>query len=980
MMSRPRTKTIFIAILLAITTLLLLVRWPILSTTELSSEPVTSTVKDGERGGGININEFMAANRSTLADEDGDFSDWIKLHNTGSETENLDGWFLTDNPQNLMEWRLPAVELPPDGYLTVFASGKDRGSAASELHTNFKLDSMGEYLALVQPDGLTIASEFAPYPPQLADVSYRSDPENTGPSITSIDHAPDVPQADDTLRVTATIEPSSADVKLHWRIMFDELQTTPMRHIGDARFEAEITAEAFDSSQMVRYFITAVDAEGRMTRAPLFPDSLNSPEYFGVLVTDPAIASQLPVLHWFTDDTESAKTREGARGSLFYGDEFYDNIFVRERGGSSANWPKRQFKVDFNTGEFFQYAPERPPVEEINLNSTWSDKSYVRRILAWDTYRAAGVPALDSFPVRLQRNGEFYEVAHLTEHLDERTLARFGLDPDGALYKLYHTFGSSTEGLRKITRLGDDNTDLQTLIEGVFQKDSETRQAYLLDHLNIPAVLNYLAATVIMQDNDAVAKNYFLYRNTNGNGEWTILPWDKDMTFGRLPTRLFEDNLVADEDPASHPLFGDYAHPKEDGYWNALNEIILSDPVLREMYLRRLRTLMDGLLQAPDTPEEELFFEGRMGVLQSQMDKDVTLDLQRWGDTLWYGEPQDFETALNMLKTDYLDKRRLHLFETHGPANGGIIPAAQAEDIAIEFGDMEAMPASGKLAEAYFTLVNNNDSAIDISNWRVKGDVEYVFQPGVVIPAGYTLYVSPDVVAFRGRARSPSGGEGHFIQGNYSGQLSPTRSQLHLNNATRDLVAQIDFSAGAYVPGPLIVSEVHYHPADDEAIPGDDFEFIELQNIGNQDLDLSGYRLTDGVEFTFPAGSVLGSGKGVVLVRNPAAFSLRYPDAAVGGVYSGKLRNSRDVITILATDGAIVTSFEYLDEYPWPVRADGQGFTLVRLKPKGDPNDAASWRSSAMRGGSPGHRGMRLFTDGLDIHFGDGGPDMFEIC
>ncbi len=574
-----------------------------------------------------------------------------------------------------------------------------------------------------------IATEFAPYPSQLADVSHGFDAtgvvrsfvdaspgeanglqtQDAGPFIMNINHTPNAPQAGEMLRVTATIMSDVADVNLHWRVMFDELQTMPMHHTGDGKYEAVILAEAFDTGQMVRYFITAEDEEGHTTRAPLFPDPLNSPEYFGALVTDPAIVSQLPVLHWFVANKDAAKTRQGTRASLFFGDKFYDNIFVRQRGRSSIGWSKLQHKFDFNTGEFFQYSPDHPPVEEINLNSTWSDKSYVRRILAWDTYRAAGVPALDSIPVRLQRNGEFNQVTHLTEHLDERALARLGLDPEGALYKLYHSFGSSTEGLIKITRLDEDNADMQALIDGGFQGNVEARRLFLLDHFNIPAIVNYLAATVIMQDNDAVAKNYFLYRDTNGTGEWMILPWDKDMTFGRLPTRFYEDELVADEDPASHPLYGDFAHPKEDGYWNTLNEFMYSDPVLREVYLRRLRTLMDELLQAPGTPEEELFFEGRIDDLETLLDDDVVLDLERWGDTFWPGDEEGFDIALNALKEDYLDKRRLHLFETHGPANDGIIPAAQPADIAVAFGEMEAMSVSGKLAEAYFTLVNNND-------------------------------------------------------------------------------------------------------------------------------------------------------------------------------------------------------------------------------------------------------------------------------
>ena len=119
------------------------------------------------------ITEFMAINVGTQADEDGEFSDWIELYNPGPDEVHLDGWYLTDDAADLNQWRLPAVNLPANDYLLVFASGKDRSDPAQELHTNFKLDGDGEYLALVEPDGQTITSQFTPeFPRQHADYSY----------------------------------------------------------------------------------------------------------------------------------------------------------------------------------------------------------------------------------------------------------------------------------------------------------------------------------------------------------------------------------------------------------------------------------------------------------------------------------------------------------------------------------------------------------------------------------------------------------------------------------------------------------------------------------------------------------------------------------------------------------------------------------------------------------------------------------------
>lgn len=120
------------------------------------------------------IHEFLAENDSGLADEDGEQSDWIELYNAGDASVDLAGWHLTDEAANLAKWSLPSHILGAGEFLLVWASGKDRlGTGPNgELHTNFRLDQAGEYLALVAPNN-SIATEFAPtFPPQRADYSY----------------------------------------------------------------------------------------------------------------------------------------------------------------------------------------------------------------------------------------------------------------------------------------------------------------------------------------------------------------------------------------------------------------------------------------------------------------------------------------------------------------------------------------------------------------------------------------------------------------------------------------------------------------------------------------------------------------------------------------------------------------------------------------------------------------------------------------
>ncbi len=120
----------------------------------------------------LRISEFLSDNASGLTDADGMTSDWLELENTSGAAVNLDGWFLTDDALVLNKWRIPAVTVLAGGRLVIFCSAKDRSNPAAELHTNFSLDAAGEYLALVQPDGLTVVSEYNPYPAQRGDISF----------------------------------------------------------------------------------------------------------------------------------------------------------------------------------------------------------------------------------------------------------------------------------------------------------------------------------------------------------------------------------------------------------------------------------------------------------------------------------------------------------------------------------------------------------------------------------------------------------------------------------------------------------------------------------------------------------------------------------------------------------------------------------------------------------------------------------------
>ena len=89
------------------------------------------------------ISEIMAGNSSTLADEDGDYSDWIELYNSSTNTVNLGGWFLTDKATNLTQWGFPATNLGPSRFMVVFASNKDRRVVRGAIAHEFQAERVG---------------------------------------------------------------------------------------------------------------------------------------------------------------------------------------------------------------------------------------------------------------------------------------------------------------------------------------------------------------------------------------------------------------------------------------------------------------------------------------------------------------------------------------------------------------------------------------------------------------------------------------------------------------------------------------------------------------------------------------------------------------------------------------------------------------------------------------------------------------------
>lgn len=133
----------------------------------------------------------------------------------------------------------------------------------------------------------------------------------------------------------------------------------------------------------------------------------------------------------------------------------------------------------------------------------------------------------------------------------------------------------------------------------------------------------------------------------------------------------------------------------------------------------------------------------------------------------------------------------------------------------------------------------------------------------------------------------------------------------------------------------LAIVEINYHPSDpttaelgaSSQFDQDSFEFLEFQNTSNVSIDLAGVELTQGVTFDFDTSSVhsLAPGQRIILVRSVLGFQTRYgTQIPIAGVYSGRLADGGEALTLVDHNGDVIQDFAFDDEGSWPERADGK--------------------------------------------------------
>ncbi len=1117
------------------------------------------------------ISEVSSANQDAIEDRYGDASDWIEIYNPSTQTVNLAGWRLSNNPGNPLKWVFPSTNMAPGDYVLVFASDRNRAIPGEELHTNFKLSKDGEYLALLDATG-GIAHAYSPaLPPMVSDVSYGLRPGSTTnylastntpyryvvptnaayegawlwwgfddstwsngvgtlgydtkgfytPSIVTsvsnlmhnqrtsvyvrmpvvvdkptsirslrmliriddgfvawlngtevartnaltgvpawnwaataersasqqlripisrpskrlvqgtnwfciqfmnrtaanddlfgqvfLEASTDIPstnmsaysyfappspgeanptvrmingpliewatdsaigvQTGATLAVTAKVTSTffpvlTNQVQVVSRVMFgatnaytlvdDGTGNDPVA--GDGIYHGTIPTTGLATNEMIRWHFLARDVSNNLTRLPPFYDTEDSPEYFGAVAVDPALVSNLPVFWWYSANPVGAENELGTRCSVYFLSNFYDNVYIDLHGQSSSGFPIKSHNFDFNSDMYFLYAVGQRRVQDVDLLSTWADKSKCRVTMAYGSFERFGHPTHFAFPVRLHRNGAFHAIYDMVEDADDRYLKRNGLSEDGALYKMYNNMQVNTTpptwfpgtpgagtGAEKKNRRDEDNEDLKTLILAIAtNQPTASVHRYVYDHVDIVRAVNYFAVMAPMNDHDHHAKNYYLYRDTTGTMEWSLLPQDADLTFGHVwnPSNNYFDLQI--QTNQSFVRGG-----------NRMYDVLFGMPSVRQMIMRRVRTLADRTVAPGQT-----FYQDWMAALTNQMTVDFADYYAKWSPTNW-GGVANWETMVeecNRIINIYIPGRWLYL-NTHPE-----VPAGQPTNAAVVLGRLDASPAGGNQDQEYIEIINTNSYAIDISEWSLSNGVTFSFLGGTVIPAGSNLIVSANSAAFRTRATSPKSNEMSFVTGPYDGHLSSWGETVELWNASGVLMASTNYPSNPSAwQRDLRITEIMHAPSDPPKTAtwpqAYDYEWVELANLGTNALDLNGVSLTAGVTFRFTNSLVMPPGGRVAVVRNRAAFATRYDTngIVVAGDFTDLLDDDGETLKLEDPNNETIVEFSYNGD--WVARADEEGWSLIQTN-FAAPHDAwggkANWAANPIWQGTPG--------------------------
>ena len=427
-----------------------------------------------------------------------------------------------------------------------------------------------------------------------------------------------------------------------------------------------------------------------------------------------------------------------------------------------------------------------------------------------------------------------------------------------------------------------------------------TKWQTLQQQLDVDSFIDYLLANWYAGNTDWPSKNWYATHRVP-DGQWRFHSWDAEHV-------IYTGNVVGNSPSGIHGNLDNSAEYR----------LRFADHIHKHFH-------HGGVLSYPRTAQ---MYQARM----NQVDQAIRGESARWGDNR-VSTPytyQDWLDNQNSKLTGYFPGRSNTVFGQLESA--GLYPATDAPEFNVNGSPM------------YGGYVSLGDS-ITITNPNGAGTIYYTtngndprLPGGAVNSAGGAItYTAPITVP----------------------------NTIHLRARVLNASEWSALSEAVYaiptVAQNLRITEIMYH-AQDPTQPSDyndgDFEYIELQNIAAESINLNLVKFTNGVEFTFDASVLLSPDEYVLVVKNQAAFATRYPafSGVIAGEYSGSLDNGGEEIDLKDALDAEIHDFDYDDD--WRPHTDGDGFSLTIIDPLNpDPNswdEKDSWRASVYIGGSPG--------------------------
>lgn len=833
----------------------------------------------------ITINEIMY---NPLSDDSDD--EFLELYNNSPDAQDISGWCFTDG----IDYCFPnSTTIAGNSYLVLSPSASQSlatyGITVSHVYSG-GLKNSGEKLELkdsisnlidtvtysdsspwpVSPDGTGLSLELkGPNLDNSLASSWGASLANDGTpgtenSLTSADlpiltnlstpsNTTSLEIIEPTDSPTITLSASNAtSVNLVYKVMFEADVIIAMNDsgtgaditAGDNIFSASIPTQTAGS--LVRYKVTASNASSNSS----LPGTDDTQNYKGYIVNDGQTAS-IPIVRWYmdNDDYDDMTTNHLDDDQQFpaivaVGDQLFDNALVRVKGQSSTGFAKRKYKFDLPKGyttqpEGFDYG-----VDEFSVQVYFSNQSDMQEGLGWKAINYFGFEKLQNTYVRLHRNTtdsntEFVGHYLLIENYDGNWRQEHGYE-SGSMYK---------QGNDKKTRLEEDNSDIEDLKYNLENLTGQVLKDYLLDNLNIPALVNYHALSAAMFHDDwAFSKNVYQYRDTEGTGRWEYLPWDIDNAF-TTPSL----GASVQSNYFKYPILGEYKKlfTGEDFYYDnaTIERAMYQFPEFREMFFRRSMNIYDQL----------------------------------WGNDKyleWFNE--------------FYEKSEQSL----------------ADDLVVW------NPSKKALYELIFP---------DGLPFDIPDDFPFDFEP-----ENFFDYLDE---------QTPDDNRALYVYG--ANRMKTMISSARNNGELLGVQTSEEESK-------IQITEINYNPAGQE-----DTEFIELYNNSDKSADISNWQL-EGVNFTFPAGSVIPGKSYGLIVKNDAAFRTAYSSQFILGQYSGDLSNDGELLRLLNTTNQVISNVGYGINSPWPSSPNGGGFTLGLIHVNANEVLAACWAPSNSLGGTPG--------------------------